>query len=244
MARASMSEPHPLVELERLDSYGDELRARRDGLPERAALAAGEAELEALAPRQAELGGRRSELARDEREAEGRVEDCQAKAREAESKLYSGQIKVPKELEALQLELRELQRRLGEQEEAELAVMEQEERLARELAELEARSAELAKQLPLLREAIASTEAEVAAELARIHEARAGVAAHVEEGVLAHYERLRTAPQHRGRTVVRIEKGACSGCWATLPIAFEARLPKNTPGATALCPRCGRILVL
>jgi hypothetical protein len=237
-------EPHPLLEVQRLDGAAEALRARRAGLPERAACVAREAEIAALAHERVEAGERRAALTREERRLEAVVADLDARAREVEGRLYSGRIQAIRELEGLQLELRELQRRQGEQEEAELALLEQEEHLAGEIAASEARSAALAAELAELRRAVAAAEAEIDAELERLLAARAGQAGRLDAELLTRYERLRLAPPLRGRAAVRIAGGACEGCRATLPIAFASRLPRETLGATALCPRCGRILVL
>jgi predicted nucleic acid-binding Zn-ribbon protein len=239
-----MRPPHPLLELQRLDLEADALRARRAALPERAAHAACEAELAALASRRGDAELRRVALGREERQAEARVADLDARAREVEARLYSGEVRVIKELEALQLELGEWRRRQGEQEEAELALMEQEERLAGETRELDERAEALAAQRAGLREAIAASEAEIDAALVRILEAREAASAQLEAAVRRRYDALRAAPPIRGRAVVAIEGGACSGCRATLPIAFAAGLEGEAAGTVVGCPRCGRLLVL
>jgi predicted nucleic acid-binding Zn-ribbon protein len=147
-----------------------------------------------------------------------------------------------KELEALQLELRDCQRRQAEQEEAELALMEQQEGVDAELSEIDARCTALGAELGKLRAAIAAVEKDIDGELVRIEAERTGVGARVEEGLLKSYERLRVAPTLRGEAVAAIAKGSCAGCRTTLPIAFVSNLPEA--GATVFCPRCGRILVV
>jgi predicted nucleic acid-binding Zn-ribbon protein len=238
-----MGEPHPLLELQRLDLEADGLRARRAGLPERAAHAACEAELAALVGAQAEVEARRTALGREEHQAETVVADLGAKAREVEGRLYSGQVTAIKELEALQHELQEWRRRQGEQEEAELALMEQQEGVAGEIAGLDAHRKALEAERARLRQVIGAAEAEIDAELARILEARGAVLAQVPADVCKRYEALRAAPPIRGRAVARIQGGACSGCRATLPIAFASGLEREPAGTVAPCPRCGRLLV-
>ena len=239
-----MSEAHPLLEVQRLDLRTDELRSLRAGLPERAACAAREAELAALGALGAEAETRRVALSREEHLVEAKVADLGAKAREVEARLYSGEVKAIKELEALQHELGEWQRRRGEQEGAELALLEQEERVASELAELAARGKALEAELAAFRTALASAEAEIDAELARLLEARGAAARELAEPLLRRYDSLRASPPIRGRAAVRITEGACLGCRRALPIAFVSGLHGEPAGATAFCPHCGRILVL
>jgi uncharacterized protein len=238
-----MGQPHPLLELQRLDLEADQLRARRAGLPERAAHAAREVELTALARTRAEVEARRVALGQEEHQAATVVADLEAKAHEVEGRLYSGQVKAIKELEALQHELHEWRRRQGEQEEAELALMEQQEGVSGEIAALDARRKALEGERTGLREVIAAAEAEIDAALARILEARSAALPHVAGDVLKRYEALRAAPPIRGRAVVRIQGGACSGCRATLPIAFASGLEREPAGTIVACPRCGRLLV-
>jgi predicted nucleic acid-binding Zn-ribbon protein len=239
-----VGDTHPILEVQRLDLEADGLRARRAGLSERAACAAREAELLALAGRRTEAEGRRSAVAREEHLVEGRVAELAAKAREVEGRLYSGEIKVLKELEGLQLELGEWQRRRGEEEGVELALLEQDEGIAGELAELGARSAALEAELAALRASLAAAEAEIDAALARIAETRGSAAAGLEGSLLQRYDALRAAPPIRGRAAVQISEGACLGCRRALPIAFVSGLHGAAAGATALCPHCGRILAL
>ena len=97
-----MAESHPLLELQRLDSEADALRARREALPERALLRDGETELAALATQRSAASEREVALGRDEHRVETQVTDARAKAQEIEATLYSGKVKVVNELKALQ----------------------------------------------------------------------------------------------------------------------------------------------
>lgn len=239
-----MSESHPLLTLQQLDLEVDALRTRRAALPERAACAARATEIAALDAARDEAEGRRAALGREEHQAEARVADLAARTREVEERLYSGQVKAIKELEALQQELRECQRRQAEQETAELALMEQEETVGGEIASLDARRAALTEQLAALRASLAAAEAEIDAELARLLAARGAEAALLEPSLLARYETLRAAPPIKGRAVVRFADGVCAGCRSALPIAFVSSLYGAPAGSTSACPRCGRILVL
>ncbi len=149
-----MADAQPLLELQRLDSEADALRARRDALPERALLGEREAEMAALESQRNAAKERELALGRDEHRVETQVTDARAKAQEIEATLYSGKIKVVNELKALQAELRSFQQRQREHEEAELAVMEQQEQLATEIAALDARGAALASEAGSLRAAL------------------------------------------------------------------------------------------
>lgn len=239
-----MSDTHPLLELQRLDLLGDELRARRAALPERAAAAACEADAASTSALRSEAEARRAALRREEHEAEASVADLEAKTRTVSARLYSGEVKAIKELEGLQLELRDCQRRQHEQEAAEFALLEREEQVSAEIAELDARCAALEAQRAALRAALGAAEAAIDAELGGVLEARAGALAQLEAPLVARYDRLRAAPPIRGRAAVRFTGDTCGGCRASLPIAFVTGLHGEPAGTTVPCPRCGRILVL
>jgi uncharacterized protein len=239
-----MQDRHPLLELQRLDLEVDGLRARRAGLPERAAGAERDAALATIASARAEADARAAALGHAEREVETRVADLRARARDVETRLYSGKVKAIKELEGLQLELRDWQRKQGEEETTELALMEQQEALAAEIATLAARAEALAAERTALAAALAARETEIDAALAGILAARAAAGAALEPALLTHYERLRVALPNRGVAAVKIGEGVCLGCHATLPIAFAQTLEGRPPGTAVACPRCGRLLVL
>jgi uncharacterized protein len=239
-----MTEVHPLIEAQRLDLYADALRTRRAALPERAACAETEAAIRALVAARSELDAERAALAREEHRIESVVADLDAKAHDVETRLYSGQVKAIKELEALQHELSEGRRRQAEQEAAELALLERAEEVATRLAALDAEHAALAKSLAELRARLAALEADLDGELAKAEATRAAALAPVDPALVKRYETLRAAPPIRGRAVVRIEGDVCAGCRSSLPIAFASELHGRPAGTTVACPRCGRILVV
>lgn len=238
-----MTDPHPLLGIQRIDLIADALHARRAGLPERAALRDCEAASADLARERTDAEARLAELERAERRAEAEVADARAKAREAEATLYSGRIKVAKELEALQASLRELQRGQGAHEETELALMAQEEELADAIAAMGARHAALEAEAAALRTALGAAEAEIDGTLAELAVERTALVERLSPSTLTKYEKLRAAPPLKGKAAVRIDGGSCGGCWGAIPIALASRFEREPADATAECPRCGRILL-
>jgi predicted nucleic acid-binding Zn-ribbon protein len=233
-----------LLVLQRLDSRADALRARRERLSERAALEACEAESTTLAREHEEVALRRVALRREERRVDELVADLDAKARQVGDALYSGRVSVARELEALQTELRDFERRRSEQEEVELAVMEREEELDGQLAAMDARRQTLDAQAAALRLAIEAAESQIDGELAGIAAERADVASRLSEPLREIYEKLRTLPRLAGRAAAPLEGGNCGGCRMALPTALVGRLRREPGDGTAPCPHCGRILVL
>ena len=219
------------------------MRARREALPERALLRDGGVEIAALASRRSEVSERELALGREEHRVETQVTDARAKAQEIEATLYSGKVKVVNELKALQAELRSFQQRQREHEEAELALMEQQEQLAAETAALDQRNAALTSDGAVLRAALDVAEAEIDAELARLAAARTAVVTQLAAPALATYEKLRAMPRLKGRVVAQIEGEMCNGCFGAVPIAFASRFSQEAADTTTECPRCGRLIL-
>jgi hypothetical protein len=233
----------PILELQDIDASADELRARRAGLPERAALRACEEALAALTREREEAEARRASLRREERRADALVADSKAKAKEVETALYSGKVTAARELEALQRELAGLQRAQREHEDAELAVLEQEEELDAALVQMESRRAQLEEELGALRVATLAHEQKIDAELERLAELRTAALPLVPAAWLGIYEKLRALPRLAGRVAVVVERGACSGCRMALPMIQMSRMLREPAARVDRCPHCTRIVV-
>jgi len=238
-----MTSDQPLLELQRLDSSADALCARRSALPERAALAERDAEIATLAAQRDDALVRQIALGREERRVETLVADLRAKAKDVETTLYSGKVRASRELEALQQELRDFQRRQGEREGEELEVMAQVEQLDADLAAMVARRETLEAEMSALRVALAAAESAIDAELAQIAEQRAAVVPRLRAELMTLYEKLRTFPKLAGRVAVPFERGACTGCKGALPIMVVSRIEREPAGASIQCPQCQRLLV-
>jgi predicted nucleic acid-binding Zn-ribbon protein len=237
-----MREGHPLLALQRLDAGADALRARRAGLPEREALRERGVERAALANRREELREQLTALDREERGAEARLADVVARIRDVERTLYSGKVTSPRELQGLQLELESFQRRRGEHETDELAVLARQEEAEHETARIDARHAEIDREEAALRAALAAEESRIDAELAALVASRGALVPRVAPAVLAVYEKLRSSPRLAGRVTAPLADRMCGGCNVVLPISVAAKARAETESAVT-CPRCSRILL-
>ena len=70
---------------------------------------------------------------------------------------------------------------------------------------------------------------------------RADVAARLDGGVLADYERRRA--HHGGVAVAQLDGRRCSGCHLDLSTSELEQVRATPPGELADCPQCGRMLV-
>ncbi|MFM8302682.1 MAG: zinc ribbon domain-containing protein [Actinomycetota bacterium] len=220
----------------------DRLRHRHATLPERAQVAALEAEIAVI---DADLETRRgplADLARAQQRHEDEAVTLAGQAEAANTKLYSGGITSPKELQALQADVDMLRAHQAAVEEQAIVLMEQREPLETEFADVEAQRRARDDALGAARAALSSVLAEVDAEIVAEQARRDAAAAAVEASVLALYERCRAdSPTRVG--AARLVGRSCQGCHLTIPATEVAALRAAPPGTVAHCDNCGAILV-
>jgi hypothetical protein len=230
-----------LLTLQNHDSAVDRLRHRKATLPERAQLEARRAAYAELEARRAGVTERRDVELREERRLDDEVRSLEAKAKAVDTKMYSGTVSSPKELQAMQADIDQLRRHAGELEDEELEVLVRRETLDGEVAELEAAQAAVVAEMEMLLAAIASQEGEIDAELAVEEEARAELAPGIPEATLRLYEQIRTA--NRGVGAARLVGMNCQACHLSLPATEVDRIRHLPADALVRCEHCGAILV-
>lgn len=160
------------------------------------------------------------------------------KAKRSETRLYSGDVKNPKELTDLQHEIESLARRRDTLEtevlEALMAVEAQESDRQAAQATLDGLTAAWEGSLDVLRAEQQSLAVRLV-QLGQLHEQKA---ARVTPAMLKTYNRL--AQQKGGTAVARLKNGKCSSCQVTVP---ADRIRDAEKGNVVYCDSCGRILV-
>lgn len=233
VGRATVLETQALYHLQELDLEIEDLKRQCQALEARlaepAALQAARAEAQAA---QQALRQAREKL----RDLEWAVERLTAKIQPLEQRLYSGVVRNPKELDAMQKELEWLQaqrRRTEDQVLEQMAVVEQQQ------AETAQREQRLAAQVAAWeneRSALLATRESLRERLAALQQARAAAVAALTPGLLERYEELRRAK--RGRAVALVERNVCQGCRMALAPAEVQRARQQL----TVCSSCGRIL--
>jgi predicted nucleic acid-binding Zn-ribbon protein len=178
-------------------------------------------------------------LRRDQRELEAQLQGLDAKIGPLETKLYSGEIRNPKELSDLQKEVELLKAQRGKLDDEALAGLE-----VIEVATISAREAkEEANQIEAAwiagQETLRKNKAAAEEDLARLEADRNNRTQGMDRGMLGLYENLRKAKN--GRAVARLDRGNCTGCNVTLPTNMVGRV--RQADLLVQCPRCERILV-
>lgn len=182
------------------------------------------------------LRARLDEVKKETRAKEKELDYQASQRAKCEAKLY--EVKTNKEYSAVLAEIETLKTEKARIEEEILSLMEAQERIAREIAEAEARL-HLREQEAKTEEAQAQGELQAAeAALAQVRAEREGLAREVPRELLVTYQRLLKG--RGGLAVVPVKEGICAGCHVSLtPQHFqEVRLNQ----AVLACESCGRIL--
>ncbi|MGI9433014.1 MAG: zinc ribbon domain-containing protein [Myxococcota bacterium] len=238
-----MTDEHPLLSLQAVDSAADALVAGRAGLPQRAALEACAAEHQKIEADVAAVAAREVELAKTERGLEGEVAESVREGREAEDKLYSGKVQGVSELEGLQTLLDSFRAKQAELEERQLGLMETREELEQALADgAESRAACDAKREELLA-ALAEGEAAIDAQLAVVAGEREEAVASVPAASLQVYDRLRKSARLSGVVTAQVKGDACGRCRIPVPVMRLTRVREDAAGDVVRCENCNRILL-
>lgn len=230
-----------LLELADVDTELSRLDHRQRTLPE-------VAEYQRLAERGgqlrdeiAALEAEESDLAREQSKAEADVEQVRARVQRDQSRLDSGQVSSPRELENLQSEIASLRRRQSDLEEVVLEVMERRESTQSRLAERVAGRETVGGQLAEVGSRRDAALADIAEQAGKASAQRAAIAADVPADLLSLYDRLRA--QHGGVGAAMLRRGRCEGCHLSLNTVDLNRIRATPPDEVVRCEECRRILV-
>ncbi|MEO9223508.1 MAG: C4-type zinc ribbon domain-containing protein [Acidimicrobiales bacterium] len=236
-----MSDLERLLEVQGHDTHADQLRHRRETLPERAALADAERAHAALTTELAAVESARDALARDQKRTEDEIATFDERVTKADRRLYGGTVSNPRELRALQDDIAALKRRRSQLEDAVLELMEQIEPLQSRVEELRFRVDESEAAMTAASDALVAAEAEVEAELEAVVAARKAAVDGVAAALVEEYEKLRK--QSGGVAIARLSRDRCEGCHLTLSAVEYDRIRHLPADELAHCEECGRMLV-
>ena len=160
------------------------------------------------------------------------------KERISKYSLQQFQTKKNEEYRALAHEIETCKGGISKIEDQILELMEQADAIAKEVSAATKSAAEAKKDVDAESAELAKREENFKAKLAELQVNRAELAAAVEEGALARYERLLKSKGEN--VIVGIQHSSCGGCHMRLPtqvmIACQSQSELNA------CPHCGRII--
>ncbi len=230
-----------LLAVQALDTEADQLRHRRDHLPELEEVASADAALATADARSAPLSASLHDIRQRQKALEDEAASVEEKAAEVDRKLYDGSVVAHKELEAFQADHRMLKDRQSQLEDSALELMEEAEPLVAELATLDAERATVDGARTEALERLAVARQVIDDELVRVASERAAAAAAVPGEVLAAYEPLRE--RLGGIGAARLTGARCEGCHLEIPSAELQAVRARPADELVTCPECGRILV-
>ncbi len=232
-----MSQARQLYELQEvdlgLDGRRQALAQVESQLGDSEALLTVRRELEAEAQLMAQLES-------EQRDGEWEVDDLQHKIASLQTKLYSGEVKSPKELTSLQEEVKHLEARRISLEDRVLETMARLEAMRDSVKEKSNQLAEMDEEWCQRQQGLASERVGLKAELAALEQRRSSLIVSIEPQSLELYVLLRE--RKHGRAVAKVEQGMCQGCRINLPLADLQRT--RASGELVQCSNCGRILYI
>ncbi|WP_062464163.1 zinc ribbon domain-containing protein [Demequina soli] len=240
MPSAPAADQIRLLDLQDLDLKAQQARHRRDHLPVLEQIAELTARLTDLDEARVATSMNVSDLRRAVQKAEDDVQSVRDRATRDTARLESGQ-GTAKDLQALQAELEILVKRQGALEDVELEAMEA-------LEGAEAAHASAKEQVDAIAGQIAelTTERDAAwtdldEEIATLERDRNLVAAGLDAGLIALYEKLRAS--HGGIGAAALAQGQCLGCRTVLNPGDLHDIQSKAADVIVRCEECGRILV-
>ena len=231
---------HPILELQAADTMADQLRHRREHLPEREQLQAAKNALVrwnqarmVTRKRVEELGAVIEQAERDSREIDTKLERLNKQLRT---------VIAPREAEALQHEIAALRQRRSELDDIELSALEEQSTADDELRGLLDQEEVLTQTYIAADKEASAAETDIDGELARVAGRLESLRAGADKKILRRYDRLRE--QHL-IAAATLAGSRCEGCHLDLSAA-EVDEVKDTAaqGGLAECPQCGRLLAI
>lgn len=229
-----------LLELQELDLSVDRLQARRQELRSGSAVQEARRRVHGLEEQVGELRLALDSVRTEQGRVEGEVESIEAKISAEERRLFDGSVANPKELEAIQAEVRGLKQRRSRLEDEILEQMERREDLEGRLPALEGELEEGRRRQDELEASSERELEETAAALEGRAGERAALTSELDEELLELYEELRASK--KGVGAAALIDGVCQGCHQKLS-PLELDRIKRAEGIRR-CEYCRRILVL
>jgi predicted nucleic acid-binding Zn-ribbon protein len=230
-----MSRPKNIYRLQSIDSQLDQARGRLKEIEKILSENANLRKANALAKK----AEKNLETAlKEQRQAEGKVQEQRIKIEQAEATLYSGSVKNPKELQDIQNEVEALKRFLDVLEERQLVAMLASDEAADKNREAQKILAKYQQEANGLETELALETAQIEKDIAQLSETYVTAENAISSEDLDLYRRLRK--QRGGIAATRVKDQACGACGSTLTASLHQAA--RSPSQLTLCTSCGRIL--
>lgn len=230
-----------LLDLQATDTAIAQLQHRRANLAEHAELAQRDSERSSAEADLVAAQTRVSDLEKDQQRAESDLEPVRQRRQRNQQRVDDGSVPDPKALSNLVDEIKHLDRRIGELEDAELEVMEQLETATSNRDQLTSRVDELSTQVREVAGRRDELLGGIDAELAEKQTERETIAAQIPADLRSTYERL--ARSHGGIGAAELRARRCTGCQLEVNAADLRTFAAAAEDEVLRCEECSRILV-
>ncbi len=239
--QAPSEETPALLEVQRLDTRIEQLQHQLATLEVRTRLADAQA-------RQAEIGrsleeaeAARAEVVQRQRRVQGEFDLLEAGVKTKESRLYSGQVRAIRDLEALQVEVKGIRTRQSTLEDQAIEAMLKADGIAGEITELEAKRHAVNEQITVFEAELATESSQINEQLDQTVSERDLAASGADAAALANYDRLR--PMFGHRTAVSFDPVRGCDCDIQMPTGEISRIKRCPAGEVLDCAECGRLVL-
>lgn len=230
-----MSSALGLYRLQQVDSQMDQIRVRLEKIRE---TLENDVELRAAMDGVSASEAAHFSSSNEVKASESEVSSQRTKIEHAEANLYGGQVKNPKELQDLQMEVASLKKHLATLEERELEAMVRAEETEKALSTSKKKLQTIQTNLKEQNSDLTSESDTLNKDLERLESERKAVIDNIADPLLKTYDKLRQ--QKKGIAVAAMVENSCSACGTTLTQSQHqnARLTDQLYN----CPTCGRII--
>jgi len=229
-----------LLEIQELDARAAQLRHQRAHLRELGEISTLEAERATITDQERDARIVVDDLTVDQKKADREVEQVRTRRERDRTRMDTGQITNPKDLERMQHELVSLERRITSLEDSELEVMEALEEAQQVLDGLGIRATDIDARLGELATTRDENQQRIDASLVELSESRGPAVEGMPADLMALYERLR---EQKGVGAALLRSRQCTGCQLTIDPSEISRIRSAPAEEVVRCEECQRILV-
>lgn len=229
-----------LLDIAEIDARILQLRHQLKNLPETKQIAELQVERKKVDDVAIDLRIKRDDLATAVAKAEKDVEAVRVRRTKEQQRIDAGQVSNPKDLERLQAELANIDRRIGVLEDEELEVMEQLEEATKAAAGFDLKVDEFDARIRELTGQRSERAADVERDLATVTADRAPAIEGMPADLMALYDRIR---EQNGIGAAELRAKQCGGCRLTVEPAELSRIRTAPSNEVLRHEECGVIMV-
>jgi len=231
-----------LADLQTCDTRLSQLRHRSGNLPEVIELAAIEEDVSDAKEKLTHLESEISQIKKEQKRLEHEVISLETKIAKSNDALYGGGLTSPKEAEALQDEIKSVQRRQTIVEDQIIELMEKEEPIALSFTSGSSAIERLEERREEISGRVLGIQSEIEAEKFEVETERASLVSSVTADLITLYDK-QTLRMGGNIAVARLTGTTCGACFLDLSALDLDKIRSADENEITECPECGAFLV-